>query len=562
MRAGLFGARGFLSLTLLGAAPALGTLGAQQAVQQEQQPAAGAKASKLTLESVLRSRGCAGSAALARRQADHLHATLGRQAERPLGVVAVDHERRRLAQLASCVNGANARWSPDGTRIAYLAQGEPSGTQIFVRYMDGERPPTQITRLDRDASGRRVVAGRQVARVPHARAAAGRRAADRDAGRAEGREVDRGAARRHEAQLPARPPGLRRRRLPPALRRARRRRHAAPGHERRRASTARRSGRPTASRFVFIGAAAPRTPSTRGASRDIYAVGRRDRRRSASSRTARARTTTRRCRPTASSSRTPATTRRTRRGSDSKLYVMNADGSQPARAHRHARSLAAGADVGARRAAASTSTSRARAARNLYFAPLAGGAPRRSRRAAQMLARSSDIGRGDRGRRRCRRRRKPNDVVAFRPAQPDAEASSPTSTTTCSPARSSRRPRRSGTRRWTACAIQGWIVKPPGLRPGEEVPAHARRSTAARTRCTTSGFNFARQEHAANGYVVLYTNPRGSTGYGSAFGNAIKNAYPGQGLRRPDGGRRHGDRPRLRRHAATCSSTAAPAAAC
>ena len=28
--------------------------------------------------------------------------------------------------------------------------------------------------------------------------------------------------------------------------------------------------------------------------------------------------------------------------------------------------------------------------------------------------------------------------------------------------------------------------------------------------------------------MVLYTNPRGSTGYGSAFGNAIKNAYPGR----------------------------------
>jgi dipeptidyl aminopeptidase/acylaminoacyl peptidase len=27
---------------------------------------------------------------------------------------------------------------------------------------------------------------------------------------------------------------------------------------------------------------------------------------------------------------------------------------------------------------------------------------------------------------------------------------------------------------------------------------------------------------------VLYTNPRGSTGYGKTFGNAINNAYPGQ----------------------------------
>jgi dipeptidyl aminopeptidase/acylaminoacyl peptidase len=42
------------------------------------------------------------------------------------------------------------------------------------------------------------------------------------------------------------------------------------------------------------------------------------------------------------------------------------------------------------------------------------------------------------------------------------------------------------------------------------------------------GFSFARQDHAANGYLILYTNPRGSTGYGSAFGNAIKNAYPGK----------------------------------
>ena len=40
------------------------------------------------------------------------------------------------------------------------------------------------------------------------------------------------------------------------------------------------------------------------------------------------------------------------------------------------------------------------------------------------------------------------------------------------------------------------------------------------------GFNFGWQEHAANGYVILYTNPRGSTGYGSSFGNQIMRAYP------------------------------------
>jgi dipeptidyl aminopeptidase/acylaminoacyl peptidase len=41
------------------------------------------------------------------------------------------------------------------------------------------------------------------------------------------------------------------------------------------------------------------------------------------------------------------------------------------------------------------------------------------------------------------------------------------------------------------------------------------------------GFNAAYQNFAANGFVVLYTNPRGSTGYGSAFGNAIFQNYPG-----------------------------------
>ncbi len=32
---------------------------------------------------------------------------------------------------------------------------------------------------------------------------------------------------------------------------------------------------------------------------------------------------------------------------------------------------------------------------------------------------------------------------------------------------------------------------------------------------------------AAKGYVVLYTNPRGSSNYGQEFGNIIQFAYPG-----------------------------------
>jgi hypothetical protein len=42
-----------------------------------------------------------------------------------------------------------------------------------------------------------------------------------------------------------------------------------------------------------------------------------------------------------------------------------------------------------------------------------------------------------------------------------------------------------------------------------------------------SRFDLEKQLMAASGYVVLYTNPRGSTSYGGEFGNLIHHAYPG-----------------------------------
>ena len=74
--------------------------------------------------------------------------------------------------------------------------------------------------------------------------------------------------------------------------------------------------------------------------------------------------------------------------------------------------------------------------------------------------------------------------------------------------------------------IQGWIVKPPDFDPGRRYPLVLSIHGGPHG-MYNGGFSFEFQEHAAHGYVVLYTNPRGSTGYGTAFANAIDHDYPG-----------------------------------
>ena len=73
--------------------------------------------------------------------------------------------------------------------------------------------------------------------------------------------------------------------------------------------------------------------------------------------------------------------------------------------------------------------------------------------------------------------------------------------------------------------IQGWIVKPPGFEPTKKYPLILEIHGGPQAMYNVA-FNFSRQDHAANNYVILYTNPRGSTGYGEKFTNMIKNAYP------------------------------------
>jgi dipeptidyl aminopeptidase/acylaminoacyl peptidase len=73
--------------------------------------------------------------------------------------------------------------------------------------------------------------------------------------------------------------------------------------------------------------------------------------------------------------------------------------------------------------------------------------------------------------------------------------------------------------------IQGWIVKPPDFNPAKKYPLILEIHGGPQSMYNV-GFNYSRQDHAANGYVILYTNPRGSTGYGEKFTNEIMNAYP------------------------------------
>jgi dipeptidyl aminopeptidase/acylaminoacyl peptidase len=74
--------------------------------------------------------------------------------------------------------------------------------------------------------------------------------------------------------------------------------------------------------------------------------------------------------------------------------------------------------------------------------------------------------------------------------------------------------------------VQGWIVKPPAFDASKKYPLILEIHGGPFSSYNVA-FNYMFQNFAANGFVVLYTNPRGSTGYGSEFINGIDHNYPG-----------------------------------
>ena len=77
--------------------------------------------------------------------------------------------------------------------------------------------------------------------------------------------------------------------------------------------------------------------------------------------------------------------------------------------------------------------------------------------------------------------------------------------------------------------IQGWTLKPPSFNPARKYPLIVSMHGGPHGMYGTT-FMHDLQMYAARGYVVLYTNPRGSTGYGEEFGNLIQHKWPGDDL--------------------------------
>ena len=75
--------------------------------------------------------------------------------------------------------------------------------------------------------------------------------------------------------------------------------------------------------------------------------------------------------------------------------------------------------------------------------------------------------------------------------------------------------------------IQSWILKPPDFDPDKKYPLVLEIHGGPTVDIGGDRFDVEKQLYAANDYVVLYMNPRGSTSYGEEFGNLIYHSYPG-----------------------------------
>jgi dipeptidyl aminopeptidase/acylaminoacyl peptidase len=434
--------------------------------------------------------------------------------ESDVWIVNTDGTRNRLL-----FKGGSPQWSPDGKRIAYVAQGQPAGNQIFVKWMDtGEE--TQLTRLDHPATNIRWSPD-------------GKRLAFNMI------EMSKPS---FTVKMPARPVGAKWIDPPRVVDRLNYRSdgqgYRMDGYEH--IYTIPDTGgtphqvtdgnyndgppewTPDSKSILFSGIRKPDAEYLRNDT-EVYAVSITD---------GSVKALTDRKGPDSGPRISPDGRLVAYTGYDqsdntytvSKLCLMDIDGSNK-------RTLTEGFDrstaalIWAPDGSGVYFSTEDKGADNLYFEPVSGGQPKQVTTGNQRLTVSSICKNGTAAG-VLSNPTEPGDVVVFDVANPSPKKITAVNDDLLDGVRLG-----SVEEIWYDSVggkrIQGWIVKPPDFDPARKYPLmlYIHGGPAA---MYGVNFDFEFQAHAAAGFVVLYTNPRGSTGYGREFGNAINNAYPGQ----------------------------------